>query len=40
MFEFDSLINLKPAFGNRSRDVDDPKVKEKIKQIIEKIIVE
>ena len=40
MFEFDSMINLKPAFGNRSRDIDDPKIKEKIKQIIEKIIVE
>ncbi len=36
--EFDSMINLKPAFGNRSRDVESPKVREKIKRIINKLI--
>ncbi len=38
MIEFDSMINLKPSFGNRSRDVESPEVKEKIKKIIKKLI--
>lgn len=37
--EFDSVINLKPSFGNRSRNVDDPVVREKIRKIVEKLIV-
>lgn len=37
---FDSIINIKPAFGNSSRDVEDPAVKEKIKAIIQKLIIE
>ena len=28
--EFDSMINLKPVFGNRSRDVESVEIKEKI----------
>lgn len=28
--EFDSMINLKPAFGNRSRGVRNPKIREKM----------
>lgn len=36
--EFDSMINLKPAFGNRSRDVEDAEVREKIRKIIRKLI--
>ena len=36
--EFDSLINLKPAFGNRSRDVENPEIKEKIRSIVKKLI--
>ena len=40
MIEFDSMINLRPSFGNRSRDVENPEVKEKIKQIIKKLVVE
>jgi len=36
--EFDSMINLKPAFGNRSRDVEDSKTKERIRNIVEKLI--
>lgn len=27
--EFDALINLRPSFGNRSRGVDDPAVRER-----------
>lgn len=37
--EFDSLINLKPAFGNRSRGIDDLEVQKKIRNIIEKLIL-
>lgn len=32
--EFDSMINIKPAFGNRSRNVEDQRIKEKIAQIV------
>lgn len=28
--EFDSMINLRPSFGNSSRGVDDPQIREKI----------
>jgi len=38
--EFDSMINLKPIFGNRSRDIENPQIKEKIKKIVKKLIVE
>ncbi len=37
--EFDSVINLKPSFGNRSRDVDNPDIKKKIRNIVEKLIL-
>lgn len=36
--EFDSMVNLKPSFGNRTRGVDDPKIKEKIEQIVRKLV--
>jgi hypothetical protein len=36
--EYDSVMNIKPAFGNRSRDVEDKEIKEKIIKIINKII--
>lgn len=36
--EFDSVINLKPSFGNRSREVDNPAIREKIKNIVEKLV--
>lgn len=39
MIEFDSMINLKPDLGNRSRGVDSPEIKEKIKNIISKLIL-
>ncbi len=32
--EFDSMINLRPSFGNRSRGVDDPAVRERIKRLV------
>lgn len=36
--EFDSLINLRPSQGNLSRSVDDPKIREKIVKVINKLI--
>lgn len=36
--EYDSVMNIKPAFGNRSRDVEDEKIKEKIKEIVNKLV--
>ena len=38
--EFDSMINIKPSFGNRSRGVDDPAARTKIKEIVHKLIVD
>jgi len=39
MIEFDSMINLKPNLGNRTRDVDSPEIRKKIKNIIHKLII-
>jgi len=36
--EYDSMINLRPAQGNRSRGIDDLKIKETIDQIVNKLI--
>lgn len=36
--EFDSMINLRPSQGNRSRDVDDPEARKKIKEIISRLV--
>ena len=38
--EFDSMINLKPHYGNRSRDVENSEIREKIKSIVRKLIAE
>lgn len=38
--EFDSMINLKPSFGNRSRDVEDRGTREKIRTVVGKLIHE
>ena len=40
MIEFDSIINLKPSYGNRSRDVDNSEIKEKIRNIVEKLVLQ
>ena len=34
--EFDSLINIRPMSGNRSRGVDDPDIQEKIVEVVAK----
>lgn len=36
--EFDSLINIRPWQGNRSRDVEDENVREKIMSIVRELI--
>ncbi|TSC75072.1 MAG: hypothetical protein G01um101430_573 [Parcubacteria group bacterium Gr01-1014_30] len=36
--EFDSVLNLKPHFGNRSRSVEDPMMREQITKILKKFI--
>ncbi|MBM4309219.1 MAG: hypothetical protein FJ123_21030 [Deltaproteobacteria bacterium] len=36
--EFDSVINLKPSQGNRSRGIESPQIQKKIKEIVGKLI--
>jgi hypothetical protein len=36
--EFDSMINLRPSQGNRSRSVDSPEIRSKILSIIRKLV--
>ena len=33
---FDSMINMRPAWGNRSRGVEDPVIQKRIRQIVNK----
>lgn len=36
--EFDSMINLRPSQGNRSRGVDDPAIQKRIITIVKKLV--
>jgi len=36
--EFDSMINLRPSFGNRSRGVDDPATRDAISAFIASVV--
>ncbi len=36
--EFDSMINLRPSWGNKTRGVDDEKIREKIKKIVNNLV--
>ncbi|MDO9351743.1 MAG: DUF5674 family protein [Deltaproteobacteria bacterium] len=36
--EFDSVINLKPAQGNRSRGIENLQIQKRIKEIVERFI--
>jgi hypothetical protein len=38
--EFDSMINLRPSHGNRSRSVEDTDTQVKIKEIIKSVVYE
>ena len=37
--EFDSMINLRPSFGNRSRGVDDPATRERIADLVRVMVI-
>lgn len=36
--EFDSMINIRPAQGNRSRGIDDKKLRQTIRDIVKKLV--
>jgi hypothetical protein len=36
--EFDSMINLRPSFGNRSRGVDDPETRKRIASLVRELV--
>lgn len=36
--EFDSVINIRPSQGNRSRGVDDPRLREAIREIVTALV--
>jgi hypothetical protein len=36
--EFDSMINLRPSFGNRSRGVEDPGTRDKITALVKHLV--
>lgn len=36
--EFDSMINIRPSFDNRTRGVDDVKIRKKIIKIVNKLV--
>lgn len=36
--EFDSMINLRPSQGNRTRGVDKPEIRQKIVEIVNKLV--
>ena len=38
--EYDSLINIRPRLGNRSRDVEDPVTRQKIAAIVARLVAE
>jgi hypothetical protein len=38
--EFDSMINLKPAYGNKTRGVENQETKKKIEEIVKKMIIQ
>lgn len=37
--EFDSMINIRPRQNNMSRSVEDPKIQEEIKSLVQKVVV-
>ena len=37
--EFDSMINLRPSQGNRSRGVEDPEIQERIRNIVNRLVI-
>ena len=37
--EFDSMINLRPSFGNFTRGVDSLEIQKKIREIVNKLVI-
>ena len=37
--EFDSMINLRPSVGNRSRGVEDPALRKQIRAIVSNLVI-
>jgi hypothetical protein len=37
--EFDSMINLRPSQGNRSRGVENPEIRKKITAVVDKLVL-
>lgn len=37
--EFDSMMNLKPALGNKTRGVEDENIRKKIIEIVNKLVI-
>ena len=38
LVEFDSMINVRPSQGNRSRAVEDPALQERIRNVVRRLI--
>jgi hypothetical protein len=38
--EFDSMINLRPSFGNGSRGVDDPATRDRIADLVRAMVIQ
>ena len=36
--EFDSMINLRPSFGNRSRGIDDPETRAAVAALVNRLV--
>lgn len=36
--EFDSIVNIRPSYGNYSRGVEKPKIRAKIEKIVRKLV--
>ena len=36
--EFDSMINVRPATGNRSRSVEDPSLQARIRDVVDRLV--
>jgi hypothetical protein len=39
LVEFDSMINLRPSRGNRGRGVEDPAIRERIRRIVNDLVI-
>lgn len=38
--EFDSMINVRPSQGNRSRDVEDEAIRDRIRQVVHALVTD